>query len=759
MKKLALPRHRAKREKTYLVSPETAVKYVIEFLFMILFFSSGEFGFALSLGLFAGLVYARQNLAVVAPLFVIAGCVFIKSWWLLLYLATPCLIFFVLYFVYWKIRRNVQSVVVVISAVVSALPESVCTLVFGGEIWTFCVKIVVVAIMALCCTTAGYAVLIRGFKCRFTLDEKICLGLIAVVSAYSARGVDVCGFSLVYLLFPFVLLTFISAGRTTGALVSGVLFGVGASLSQGSVLPLAEFVAISFSACAVGVLGRYVSAVVAGIAELVFWLLSAGCWQGAILLVAGGLVYSILPSSVRSRFVADVENRADVLCSVVNRDRSELAEKLSSVGEVFADMADALEVKDNAVNPYTPKRLAGEIARNYCGKCAEHPKCFASLGGDTAPVIEPLAQATLGRGKATILDVPTFITSRCVKVHNLIGVVNNAGDAYRARIASAGDAVNTKKMMSEQFAGMALVLDSLSAECGKNLSFGGEYEEKISAELLKHNVVASRIVVAGDGENAKVALTVRDVDADKAVLPRVVSRCLKARFAVDGIERKGDEKTVHLVTAPVYEIAYGFAGKEREGEDVSGDVKAVLSPSLTKRIFALCDGMGSGEKASATANDAMSMIENFYRAGFEDGIILSLVNRLLRLGDDENFSALDVVIIDTADGGADIIKMGAAPGFIVRKNSVEVVKSSNPPVGIIDKISPITARYQLYDGDILVCATDGVLDVLGESGVIDAVDKISTTNPQTLADGILVEALRAGATDDCTVMAMRLVAV
>lgn len=759
MKKFVLSRHRTKREKTYLVSPETAVRYVVEFLFLLLFFSAGEFGFALALGLFSGLVYARQNLAVIAPLFVIAGCVFISSWWWLFYLAVPCVVFFVLYFVHWKVRRNVMPTAAIISAIVSVLPEGVCTLVFGGEVWAFCITLLVCAVSSLCCVTASYAVLIRGFKCRFTLDEKICIGLFAVAVAYASRDVGVYEFTLIYLLFPFVALSFSGAGRMTGTLVSGVLFGLGASIYAESVLPFAEFVAIAFSICAVGVLGRYVSALVAGITELILWLVGAGCWQGAILLVAGGLVYSLLPSSVRCRFVARVEDRADVLCSVVNRDRSELAGKLFSVGEVFADMAGALEVKDNAVNPYTPKRLAEEIARNYCGKCSEHPKCFSALGGDTASVIEPLAEATLGRGKATILDVPTFVTSRCVKVHNLIGVVNNVGDSYRAKIASAGDVVNTKKIMSEQFAGMALVLDSLASECGKNLSFGGEYEEKLSAELLKHNVVASRVVVAGDGEGAKVALTVRDIDADKTILPRVVSRLMKARFAVDGVERKGEEKTVHLVSAPVYEVAYGFAERKREGEDVSGDVKAVLSPSLTKRIFALCDGMGSGERANSIAGGAISMIENFYRAGFDDGIILSLVNKLLRLGDDENFSALDIAIIDTADGGADIIKMGASSGFILRKNSVEVVKSSNPPVGIIEKISPITARYQLYDGDMLVCATDGVLDVLGESGVIDAVDKLSTSNPQTLADGILVEAVKAGATDDCTVMAMRLVAV
>ena len=126
---------------------------------------------------------------------------------------------------------------------------------------------------------------------------------------------------------------------------------------------------------------------------------------------------------------------------------------------------------------------------------------------------------------------------------------------------------------------------------------------------------------------------------------------------------------------------------------------------------------------------------------------------------DEHFSALDIAVVDTIDGGVDVIKLGASSSFILRKSAVEVLKSTSPPVGVVDKINPTTARHQLYDGDMMILASDGVVDALGENGVIEAVDEAGISNPQTLADRLLDRALGKGAEDDCTILVFRLVAI
>ena len=136
-----------------------------------------------------------------------------------------------------------------------------------------------------------------------------------------------------------------------------------------------------------------------------------------------------------------------------------------------------------------------------------------------------------------------------------------------------------------------------------------------------------------------------------------------------------------------------------------------------------------------------------------------LVNKLLCLSDDENFSSLDISVIDTVSGGLDVIKMGAASSFVCHRDNVEIVSCAAPPAGILEKAKPLTSRLQLYDGDMVIMMSDGVFDVLDEQGVIAAVEETDTQNPQILADRLLDRALAADAKDDCTVLVMRLFAV
>ena len=750
-----------KRNHSYVLDPQKALKYIIEFLLMILFFSAGEIGYALAVGFFSGLVYARQNLLIISPLFIIAGGVFLTSWLGLVFLVVQPIVFVALYFMYTRFKKNVPTWSVLVCALICALAEGLTTLLINGGGLRFALTIVLTVIFALCCTNVCYAVLIRGVKCRFTLDEHICLGITSVAFAYACQGVAVYNFNLFFLVLPFIILALSASDKHGKVLIAGLLLGFGATLKALDFSLLGIGVVLAFLGWSLLVFHRFFSVIAMTLAVVMFWLLGIGNigYESAILTFVGGMAYGLLPKEIRSHFLRPSKEKTDSLCAMVNRDRSNLSTRLLSVSDVFADLADCLDDQDSKENIYTSKRLSKEIAKNYCGKCPEKSKCFSAVGSDTSAILEGMCDAVLTRGKATILDVPTFITSRCVKTHNLLSVINNAGEQYKLKIAGNKELVSCKKIMSEQFAGMSLVLDSLSKEYGKNITFGGENEEMLENELMKHNIVATETLIAGAGASSRVALTVRDVDASKKMLVRTVSNCLNNPYIIEKIADKGDEKTVHLVTAPTFHIAYGIADKTRDGESVSGDSKAILSPSINKRIFALSDGMGSGEKASLSSQKSLNMIENFYKAGFEDGLILSLVNQLLCLVNEEHFSALDIAVVDTITGGVDIIKLGAPSSFILRKNAIEVLKSTSPPMGVVDKINSATARYQMYDGEMMILASDGIVDTLGENGVIDAVNEADTSNPQTLADRLLDCAIDKGADDDCTVVVLRLVAI
>lgn len=754
-------RMRAPRSpRRYLLSPSRAAAYAIAVAALVLLASVDDLGGALALGLFAGLCYARLNMLLVAPAYVLSVIAFSPSVWTLVYVAVPVAVFAVVYFIFHRLRRNVHILFTTAAALLAELPEAVLSTLFGGSITAGILCAVLACAFAFCAQTVCYAVLLRGIKTRFTPDELIACGISAAVFAYAAAEARVQGFVLAFALVGFFGMLLSHGAGGVPAFAFAVLAGMGGTLSFGSPLFLA-FCAVSVAAMlALRPFTKWASAAGAVAVYALAWLVfreEGWGWENLISTALGAGVYLALPAGL-VQGVFGKRKGTVALNGIVNRSRSELSARLTSVSKVFCDISDTLRALDSGENRYTPEHLAEEVAKNYCGRCAEREGCFAALGGSTVAVLRPMAEAAMNRGKVTILDMPPFITSRCGKMYNLASVTASAAEAYRKRIEETGGMSETKRLMSEQFAGISLVLDSLARECGEKVRFGEEAQENIATELLKHNIVAGEIVTGGEGTSSVVALTVRASDAGKLVLPRIVSSCVGAELETVAVTPRGDECVIHLAARPVFEVAYGCAEKRRAGEKVSGDTKSVLCPSRRRRLFALSDGMGSGERAASASRNAIAMVENFYRAGFDNAIILTLVNKLLCLTSEENFSSLDIAVADTVTGGLDIIKMGAAPTFVRHAGSVEIVSCSAPPAGIIERAAPLTLRRQLYDGDMVLMMSDGVYDVLDEDGVTAAVEEIATANPQILADRLLERALSLGAKDDCTVLVLRLFA-
>ena len=170
--------------------------------------------------------------------------------------------------------------------------------------------------------------------------------------------------------------------------------------------------------------------------------------------------------------------------------------------------------------------------------------------------------------------------------------------------------------------------------------------------------------------------------------------------------------------------------------------------------------MGSGKKAEKSSNLAMDLVENFYRAGFDNDIILSSTNKLLALSGEEMFSALDLAVVDLRKGVADIIKLGAPAGLIKHSSSTDVVDGSALPLGIVENVSPNIKKLVLSSGDYIILATDGITDSFSSNEEYsNFVNNLTENNPQTLAEEILKGALeKSGGTaiDDMTIIVSKI---
>ncbi len=739
---------------------KTAVFFVLEGLLIFLFASVKSFGFSLSLALFCALVFARQNVLAISPCFVVANVVFTPDWRMLLYALAPVALLVLLYAIFFKLRKNVPLWAVALCALLGLVPFAVCGCVFDKQYFKMALCALFAVSGTFCFGICAYAVFVRSLLHKATVDELICGGITLSVIGYALSFVGGFGFYAYGVALAFGVLFCSVCFQSRITLFVGILLGVGASVARWDLTYLGAAVALATACVAFCPFTKWSSSLAMLAVEGIEWLLNAysgAGWQALVTCAVGVVCALCIPSSVTTKIkgLAKGDNRR-AYASIVNRRGRELAARLSSTSEVFYDMSKNLEQLAEGSSQCSADKLAKDVARNFCGRCRDREICFTALGSDTASVILPMADAAFNRGKVTILDMPPFVTSRCSNMHSLASAINTSAEAYKKRASETKSMIACKNTMSEQFAGIALVLDSLAQSCAEQVNFASDDVELLKAELLKHNVVASEIVVCGEGSQSNATLLVRPCDAQKAVLARIVSKSLGARMEIAKIQDRGVQKAVYLECAPIYEVAYGTAQKRYGDECECGDTVSVLCPSRTRRLFAICDGMGHGQKASQTSKNAVKTIESFYRAGIESGIVLSLANKLLKLGADDNFSSVDIAVLDMQTGGLDVVKLGSASSFIIRKENIEMLTCTAAPIGIVDEVDSITSRYQLFDGDMLLMMSDGVFDALDGKGVCEVIDEIDTQNPQTLADAVLEKALESGATDDCTVLAMRL---
>ena len=206
---------------------------------------------------------------------------------------------------------------------------------------------------------------------------------------------------------------------------------------------------------------------------------------------------------------------------------------------------------------------------------------------------------------------------------------------------------------------------------------------------------------------------------------------------------------------------FGVSAVTKDGSMFSGDTHSVLRLSEDKFLIALSDGMGSGEKAQNLSSASLSLIESFYKAGLESSLILNTVNKLLAINCEDNFTALDVSVIDLKTCRADFIKYGSPYGFVVNPTGIRIIEGNTLPLGILEDLSPSVCSLNLNEGDIILLISDGISDAFGSSGdIIEYLKTVPALNPKSLSDGILEKAISlcgGSHKDDMTALAVRII--
>jgi len=405
--------------------------------------------------------------------------------------------------------------------------------------------------------------------------------------------------------------------------------------------------------------------------------------------------------------------------------------------------------------------LKEELVDCVCKDCVNKDRCFRSSNSFMDNCFDTIVELGYSKGKLLLVDLPEYLTTNCGKANSVIQSCNNLLSAYNDYKTSITNIDTSRILIADQLCGVSRLLEALSKEININVSFNNRLESVIKERLSYAGVYCCECVVyEQDIQSKTISIIVKNNNINVKNIEKIVSKSMLSKFKVDKIKEGVGVGTIEIIlkSMPKYDIAFGSSVVTKSGKVVSGDNHIIVPVGDGKYIVSICDGMGSGDNANNISKLTLELIENFYRAGFDNEIILSSINKLLSLNEQENFSTIDLCAIDCKRGIYDFVKLGASDGYILRNTGeVEVISSSGLPIGVLENIKPHITKLCVNQMDIVVLVSDGIADILGES-LRMYIRNSDVVNPQTLSENILQIALEKSngiPQDDMTVVCVR----
>ena len=591
--------------------------------------------------------------------------------------------------------------------------------------------------------------------------EKACLYIVMVAAAMGITGTEVPGNAILCLVagaaLPFVC-RFIGKGA---CVMTALSLGLGSAFCTLDVTNVALFGFVALSCCMFITSPKILSPLAQVFAAVIFELffsvpyVDLGYHAGALLL--GGIVYAVIPekvvSAVKSKFFSSDSGNA--VRHVINKNRTELSRRAAYVGDVFEEMSDILGGMEKTGDSVVIA-VAGEVEKNVCASCERYRECVAA---GMSKHIMHVSEKCFEKGKASMNDLPCELVDRCLYLGKIMSVCTSKMREAGASRENTESDNKVNRLLAEQLGGVGKILHGMSENVARPVVFDEKIERKIIEELKYYNVVCSEILLCGGDKPSATAIIRNECAGDRKLIANVVGKCAGVNFLVKSVEDSviAGWSVMDFELKPKFDVTFGVATRPLHA-DATGDTHSFMKTGGDKFLMALCDGMGAGKKAYELSEKAISLVESFYKAGFDHRVTVDGINRFLTIEGGESFSALDIAAVDLSAGKADLVKLAAPRSFVKRADFVEAFDSSSLPLGVVADAKPSLCETELNDGDVIVLMSDGVSGRFDEEELAAIINRTSGVNPQLMADELMKKALerKTGYDDDMTVAVCRI---
>ncbi len=631
-----------------------------------------------------------------------------------------------------------------------------------------------------------------GIKKAFTVEEVIGASLLLSIALSAVGNYNIWGFGIRNIFCIFMVLYL---GYRNGMLVgatAGITIGVVISILGGEEQILIAAYAISGLIAGLlnkfGKIGVIIGFIIGNIA--VAYAANGGVHNiimfQEILIAAVGLLF--VPKATKIN-IEDVIPNTKLLPEAGGslEESSVTLDKLNSISKTISDMASNYE--DSDIYDRNLEMFEDELLNNLDG--LEGNNLYDDIYNNEDNIIEDIFEFLQENGVMTDNGFISIFAK-----HNIY-LVNSENDYIKAEeldeMREIIKAINTayrisknnfiwqkklddnNKNLSNQLKNVSRAINNIATGIKEN-SDEYESEKKEVEDLLKEksiNVKEISIKKENTGKTIINAYTNICDDAEGKNCPikpieKVLNKVFDEKFVLQeqkcGIRLNKNICSYTFTSEDKFIIQTGIAKSKKHDSIVSGDNISQIRLGDGKYMLAISDGMGSGAEARRNSKIAISMLERLFSTGFDKETSINLINSaIMNANKEDMYATLDIEILDLYAGKLEILKNGACPTYIKKNRSVNIIKSTSLPAGIVNDISVDTYDTDLNDGDIVVICSDGIIESNNEYAnkelwIKYLLEEIQTDSPERIADIILHEAIDNNfgkAKDDMTVITFR----
>lgn len=417
--------------------------------------------------------------------------------------------------------------------------------------------------------------------------------------------------------------------------------------------------------------------------------------------------------------------------------------KLKNFSRIFKELSSSFSEISTEV--YSEQReinkLIDKIVSKTCEKCNYTKKCWERDFYKTYKEMFKTLQIIEEKGSLTKVDLPKFFLAKCFEPEKLANNINSMYDLYKTNYFWQKRLAESKELVSAQLSGIAQVVDELADEVKMDLVFDTNLEHEILNLLESKGIDAlDARIMRGIRGDIEVELTLNPCKGNnlckKQAEPLVSSMVGTQLKSISDNCSKGESGVckIKFKKPRPYQIAMGVAKSSKD--EVSGDSYSFFETKDGRYVMALSDGMGTGTKAAKESSATLSIVEKLLEAGFDEEVAVKTVNSIMLLKSrEENFSTMDLSVVDLSNGKIDFLKIGSVSSFIKRKKEVKAITAGAPPIGILEKVEAKRTTSYLKDGDIILMVTDGITDSRDqEDWILKELSSLSNNNPQEIAE-------------------------